>query len=262
MQSTFTGLIGRESELRILTEHIQSGKGIHIYGSDGTGKTSLLLWINANCRYIDSSITPIYCNNGRNLRNILLCISGYFLNQFKKLEFTDRYCRRYEVLKTHQLNSLNIDILKKIIYSCISKHNLCIILDHLDNVTPRINSFLSVLHEKTVVITASRQSWEIRDFKCRGNLGYSLYLTPKLRIENLGREAAFILMENIYHKSSIMVNNPQKFFKQVYQLTKGNPGMILDIFKLSKSGKYVSDGNIALNLLLIDREIEKIEKEQ
>ena len=259
MQSSSINLIGREGQLKSLIEQIRCRKSIHIYGPEGCGKTALLLLVYSNWKSIDRSITPVYCNDSRNLRDVLLTLSLQFLSKFKKLEFTDRFHRRHAFLNPYQLNSLNLNELKKAMYNRLSKRNFCIILDHLENVTPKVNSFLSVLYEKTVVITASRQSWEIRDLNSRGRLEYSLYLAPKLRIENLSPKDAFLLMENIFHKILLKVHNPRKLFAQVYHITKGNPGMITDIFKIAEGGKYISGGNLNLNLLLIDRKIKKLE---
>jgi hypothetical protein len=258
MQSSSINLIGREGQLKTLTEQIRCRKSIHIYGTEGCGKTELLLLVYSNWKNIDRSITPVYCNDGRNLRDLLLTLALQFLSQFKKLEFTDRFHRRHEFLHPHQLKSLNLNELKKAMYNCLSKRNFCIILDHLENVTPRVNSFLSVLYERTVVITASRQSWEIRDPNSRGRLEYCLYLTPKLRIENLSPKDAFLLMENIFHKIPLKVHKPRKLFAEVYHITKGNPGMITDIFRIAERGGYISGGNLNLNLLLLDRKIKNL----
>jgi len=208
MQSSSINLIAREGQLKTITEQIRCRKSIHIHGPEGCGKTALLLLIYSNWKNIDRSITPVYCNDGRNLRDVLLTLSLQFLSQFKKLEFTDRFHRRHEFLHPYQLKSLNLDELKKAIYNCLSKRNFCIILDHLENVTPKVNSFLRVLYEKTVVITASRQSWEIRDLNSRGRLEYCLYLAPKLRIENLSPRDAFLLMEISFIKFPLKFITP------------------------------------------------------
>ena len=259
MQSSSINLIGREGQLKTLTEQIRCRKSIHIYGPEGCGKTALLLLVSSNWKNIDRSITPVYCNDGRSLRDVLLALSLQFLSQFKKLELTDRFHRRHEFLHPYQLKSLNLDELKKAIYNCLPKRNFCIILDHLENVTPKVNSFMRVLYEKTVVITASRQSWEIRDMNSSGRLEYCLYLAPKLRMENLPPKDAFLLMQNIFHKSPLKVHNPRELFARVYHITRGNPGMITDIFRIAEGGGYISGGNLNLGLLLIDRKIENLE---
>ena len=260
MQYTSQRLIGRETESRILIEHIGSCKSIHIYGTAGSGKTALLQWICADLSATGTSLTPIYCNDSRNLRNILLCIASFFLKRFRSLQFADKYHRTHEILRMHQLKSLNINALRKIIYRYLEKGRFCIFLDHLENVTPGINSLMTVLQERLPVVSASRQSWEISDFRFRGNLECPLYTTEKLRIDNLSREKALLLMEDLYLKTSIRLTDKKKFFTHLFKVTKGNPGMIVDIFNLISNGSYISGGNINLNLLLIDREIKRLKK--
>jgi hypothetical protein len=246
-------IIGREKELRIIVSHINGGKHLHIYGSEGTGKSTIIDWIYDNWYEINNLLIPIYCRSSRTLREILLHISGFLLNHFKHLKSIDKYKDTKEIKNLIDIKKLNIRDLKNIIFAYIVKDNFCIILNHLEYVTPKINSFLTALYEKALVITASRQSWEITDYSFLGNLGYCLYLTPKLRIENLSKHDTFSLMKHIVGDNFKEHGN---LFEKVYRITKGNPGLTKKILTKAILPKYFIDGHINLKLIGIALKIE------
>ena len=84
-------IIGRKKEIDILRDYIRCRKNLHIYGLEGTGKSTLLNWSYNNWKEIDSSLIPIFCRSSRTLREILLCITEIFLEHFKNLRIINGF---------------------------------------------------------------------------------------------------------------------------------------------------------------------------
>ena len=180
-------LVGRQKEIGKLLLHISNRRSLHVYSPEGTGKSALLNWAYDNWHTIDHSLIPIYCRSSRTLRQILLYIAGFLLDHFKHLESIDKFKKVKEIEYPSDIKKLSIRHLRNLIFAYLTQDDFCVILDHLECVTPKINGFLTTLYEKALVISASRQSWELSDYSFKGRLDYCLYLIPKLRLENLKR---------------------------------------------------------------------------
>lgn len=70
-------------------------------------------------------------------------------------------------------------------------------MDNLDHMNPKINILLTHLYENAVVISASRQSWEVEDPTDRENPEYCLYRAPKLRIGHLTERDTFLVTKHV-----------------------------------------------------------------
>jgi hypothetical protein len=256
--SGFEPLPYQRKQIRTIINHLKKRRHLHIYGPEGTGKSALLDYVYDNWKKIDNSFIPIYCRNSRTLREILLRISGFLLDRFNHLESIDKFKRVKEIRHTEEIEKLNIRIFSNLVYTYLPQGNFCIILDHLEYVTPRIHALLRVLYEKALVITASRQSWELSDYNFRGKLDYCLYLVPKLRIENLRKKDAFALMENLYDSLKIDVSGKTQMLNDIFHITNGNPKMINEIFKKAQKPEYYKGRELNLKLILLDCKIDKI----
>jgi len=248
----------QREKIEIIKNHIKRRKNLHIYGSEGSGKSVLLDWIYDNWDDDGGTLIPIYCRSSRTLREILLRITGFLLNHFKDLRSIDKFKDVKEIRYPSDLKKFNIRALKNIIFACIQKDRFCIILDHLEYITPKINSFLTALYGKTAVISVSRESWELTDYDFKGKLNYCLYLIPKLRIENLKRSESFTLMENLCGDMNIHVSIKQQIFKDIFHIAKGNPKMIREIVEKANNSEYFNDNRLNLRLLMIDYRINNI----
>jgi hypothetical protein len=248
----------QREKIEIIKNHIKRRKNLHIYGHEGSGKSVLLDWIYDNWDDAGGTFIPIYCRSSRTLREILLRITGFLLNHFKNLKSIDKFKDVKEIRYPSDLKKFNIRALKNIIFACIQKDRFCIILDHLEYITPKINSFLTALYGKTAVVSSSRESWELTDYNFGGKLNYCLYLIPKLSIENLKRNDAFSLMERLYGDMNMDSSMKQQIFKDVFCITKGNPKMIKEILEKAKNPDYFKDDKLNLKLIMIDCRINNI----
>jgi hypothetical protein len=250
-------LVGRQKEIAKLLHHISNRKSLHIYGPEGTGKSALLNWAYDNWHAIDHSLIPVYCRGSRTLRNILLQMALFLLTHFSHLESVDKFKRVKEIQCGSDIKKLSIRALRNVVNYYISLADFCVILDHLEYVTPKINGFLTTLYEKATVITASRQSWELEDYRFKGNLAYRLYLIPKLRIENLSRNDAFVLMEYLYGDLSEKIADKALLLKEIFRMTNGNPKMTVEILSKARKQEYIKNETCNLNLIQIDLMMER-----
>ncbi len=253
----FAAPVGRETELKELLRFIRDRKTLHIYGDEGTGKSALLDCIYDNWREIDNDFIPIYCRSSRTLRQILLYIATFLLDYFKHLESVDKFKQIKEIKCGSDVKKLSIRALRNIVYAYISQANFCVILDHLEYVTPKINGFLSILYERALVFTASRQSWQLADCRFKGNLEYCLYLTPKLHVTNLSRQDAHLLMERLWSMFQLDLSDKAGLFGQLFIISGGNPRMIIEIMRRAGKKPYLRDGKCNLKLIQIDIMIDK-----
>lgn len=245
-------------EIATVREHIRRRKSLHIYGPDGAGKSALIDYLYCTWDEIGASPVPIYCRNSGTLREILVTIAEFLLGHSKKLIITDKYKREKQIVRSADIRTVSIRYLRNLVFPCIKKGDFCVVLDHLEHVTPQINACIGALHERSCVITASRQSWDLKDHSFTGRFVYDLWLIPKLRVENLQRKDALSIMERLYKRLNRKLPNKEDIFNEIFHITHGNPKMIKDI--LDKAGKpdYIVDGKLNLNLIVIDCRIDAV----
>jgi hypothetical protein len=251
------GIVGRKKEFQSLLSSLRDRQSRHIYGPKGMGKTALLDWAHRNWREIEPSLVPIYSRSSRTLREIFLYIAPFLLDYFKHLESVAKFKETRGIRYASDIKKLNIRTLRNLIFSHITLGNFCVLLDHLEYVTPRINGLLTVLQEKAPVISASRESWDLKDYGFRGRLNCALYLTPKLKLEELGRTDIYSLLD-IYSDGIFDSEKDEDLYKEIFHLSKGNPGLAKEIIQKARLPKYRLGENINLKLVMLDLEIEGI----
>lgn len=246
-------LIGRDNEIGLIKSYINEMKSFHIYGPEGVGKTAVLEYICNHWNDHRSPLIPIFCRTSRTLKEILLHIAGFLLQRSRSLENIDKFRRIKEIYRLSDLKAVNSRDLKNIIFNNIGNKKFCIILDHLDCITPRINTFLTPLKDRAVTITASRQSWDIADYLFSARLDYCLWLLPKVRIKNLSRHGSVLLMKQTIGDTFTL---GETLFSEIYRITNGNPELTKKILARAVLPKYLTDGHINLKLIMIDLKME------
>jgi nucleoside-triphosphatase THEP1 len=248
--------VGWGKELAEVLMSVKNRKSLHIYGPGGTGKSALLEWLCDNWQATGNELIPIYCRSSRTLRQILLYVAAFLLDHFKHLESIDKFKQVKEIRYAADIKKLSIRALRNIVYAYIPQDNFCLILDHLEYVTPKINGFLTVLYEKALVITASKQSWELTDYGFKGNLAYCLYLTPKLKLSNLPKEDAYLLMEHLWRRFHMDLPDKTRLFREIFLVASGNPKLIVEIMSRAGREKYWRSGECNFGLIHLDMMIE------
>ena len=251
-------LQGRRREIEIIRDHIQRRESLHLYGPPGVGKSGLLNYIFARWGDIPNPPVPIYCRDSGTLREIILCITNALHSRFKRLKGLDKYQESVELERRSDVEDENILNLRNIAYRYLRSGDFCVILDHLEKLTPRIHACVSALQGFSSVMTASRQTWDsLVDFSSfSGSL--ALWHVPKLKVENLGKDDAFILMQSLYDLLKMNVSGVPGLFNDIYNISQGNPRMIETIFAKAKDNRYVHGGKLNLNLVVIDCRIDEV----
>ncbi len=250
-------LQGRWREIEIICGNIRRRKSLHIYGSPGVGKSGLIRYVLDHWGEIPNPPAPIYCRDSATLREIVLCVVRALLNRFKHLEGLDKYREPVELERKRDVEDENILNLRNIAYRYLKRSDFCVILDHLETVTPRIHSFVSALQGCSSCITASRKAWDLGDFTSySGSL--ALWHVEKLKVENLIKDDAFILMQSLYDSFKMNVSGEHGLFKDIYEISQGNPKMIETIFAKAKDKRYVHNGKLNLNLVVLDCRIDEV----
>jgi len=114
-------IIGREKELQALIAHIMDRKNLHIYGSEGAGKSILLDWIYSKFKELDDALIPVYCRNSRTLREIVLQTAGFLLGHFKHLKSVDKFKNVKKIENPADIRKLNIRVIKNIVFAYMPK---------------------------------------------------------------------------------------------------------------------------------------------
>lgn len=113
-------ILCRQREIRAMISHIEKRKSLHIYGTEGSGKTALLDWLYRNWETLGTSLVPIYCRSSRTFRSVLLNIATHLLGHFKHTESLDTFRRFHGIKCGTDLKKLTIRALDKMIFTHIS----------------------------------------------------------------------------------------------------------------------------------------------
>lgn len=254
-----TTIIARKDEIETLREYIRRRKSLHIHGPEGVGKSALIDYVYRTWDEIGASPIPIYCRDSGTFREILVNIAEFLLRYGVRLISIDEYKRAQLITRSADLKTLSTRYLRNMVFPHIKKGDFCIILDHLEDVTPRINSLLTALHGCSSIITANRQSWDVSDNKSvSGSLAYDLWLIPKLQVGNLTKEDAFTFMESLYGSLNMNVTDKLRLFKDIYEISQGSPKIMKNIFQKTADPKYLHDGKLNLNLIVIDCRMDEV----
>lgn len=192
------------------------------------------------------------------MRDIVVCLAEALLRQAGTLEGSTKYLEPIRIERSLDIRTNNSRDLRNIIVRYLSEGDYCVIFDHMDKITPKIDAYLYALRQHACVITASRESWVIGDHTFSGSLAYDLWLWPKLKLGNLGRKDAQRLMENLSDGMNMMQHARGGFFRDVFHITQGNPGMIRRVLEKARQPKYIVDGKLNLNLIVIDCAIDEV----
>jgi len=236
-------IIGRDREIEIVRDHVRQGESLHVYGPEGVGKTALIDYLCRTWGEIGTSRAPIYCEQSGTLEQILDTIAKTLLSEGKKLVDID-YERRTErlILKPEDLQTVQRRNLRNMVFPHIKRGNFYVILDHLENVTPRTSSFIKALYGCTPVITVSRLNWDEAIMAIAG--ASEPVHVSKLALGNLDKESAFNLMESLLSKHDLLkakVPDSRRLFEDAYAVTQGNLKKIKNMFAKAMDPKCLHD---------------------
>lgn len=212
-------LVGRAKELAVVREHLRAGKNLVVSGSAGVGKTALVR---------EAASDALYCADTSTLKTA----SESLLRQLGlAVSVADNVVRKRALLKA------------------TAGKNCCFIFDHVGRVSPKLLSFLENVHEAHPMIIVTRSlAW-----KETGHLKMILYDFDTLELRNLAEAPARQLIRS--RTAELRLPDVAAFERDVWRLTRGNPGWIVTLCEQAGKGRYVFGGRTDLKLVELDRRI-------
>ncbi len=224
-------LIGRNKERNEIVDAVSQRKNLFLFGLESVGKTCIVKHVleetgGRGVLYSDDCST------------IKTSLAGFL---------------RGDCNATF-LSCQNILSLRKLFYKKIKKENPYLVFDHIGCVGPKFFSYLeNLLDEHPVLFIArSPDTGEI------GDLSLLLYSFDKLEVHNLNRKYAYELITHFIESYRLVIDKTDYFRKEVYRLSRGNPGAIREICQYAGKDVYKVGKEIKFRLLNLDRKIDAL----
>ena len=220
-------LIGRETELRIVREHLRAGRNLAVCGPAGIGKTALVR------AALDGRAAAVYCADTATLKTAcesLLAQLGLAVAE------ADNVQRKRAVLRA------------------LRRRRSVVVFDHVGRVSPKLLSLLESVHGSHPLIVVTRSlAW-----KDIGHLKMILYDFDTLELTNLSEPDARQLVRAQINQLGLTVPNPTEFERDLWRLSRGNPGRIVALCQQANQGHYTFGGHLDTCLLDLDRRIKNL----
>ena len=223
-------LIGRENELKAIGDSIGNKRNIIVFGQEGVGKSAII-----SRALKDNGMEKVLLSENssslkESLKNIIISSGNYNGDIWTK-------------------NTLS---LKKILYALLDKNPEYLVFDHVGRVDPKFYSFLTYLIDRKVPLWVACRGIDKKDI---GHLRLSLYAFEKVPISNLDKEKTSLLIDWHIDMFKMKVANADKFKKEIFHFSKGNPKIVKQLCLLAHDGKYRRNDSLDVHLMDLDRRI-------
>ncbi len=224
-------LIGRDKEKAEIVDAVSNMKNLFVFGPGGVGKTFII----KNVLEVADGMGCLYSENCSTIKTSL---AG-----FLKSDYDPTF-----------LSCQNILSLRKLFYKKVHKKRPYLVFDHIGRVGPKFFSYLeNLLDEHPVLIMArGSDSGEI------GDLSMLLFSFDKLQVRNLNRNRTYELITHFIDNFGLVIDHVDRFRKEVFRLSCGNPSSIREICQYAKKAEYKIGDEIKLSLLNLDRKIDAL----
>ena len=220
-------LIGLETELSIVREHLRADKNLAVCGPAGVGKTALVQ------AALAGRTDAVYCGDTATLKTAcesLLTVLGMTVAE------ADNVQRKRAVLRA------------------LRRRRSVVVFDHVGRVSPKLLSLLDNLHGSHPLIVVTRSlAW-----KDIGHLKMILYDFDTLELTNLSEPDLRQLVRAQINQLGLTVPNPAEFEHDLWRLSHGNPGFIVALCQQAEQGHYIFGRRLATRLLDLDRCIKSL----
>ena len=226
-------LIGRENELKAIGDSIGNKRNIIVFGQEGVGKSAII-----SRALKDNGMEKVLLSENssslkESLKNIIISSGNYNGDIWTK-------------------NTLS---LKKILYALLDKNPEYLVFDHVGRIDPKFYSFLTYLIDRKVPLLVACRGIEKKDI---GHLRLSLYAFEKVPISNLDKEKTSLLIDWHIDMFKMKVTNADKFKKEIFHFSKGNPKIVKQLCLLAHDGKYRRNDSLDVHLMDLDRRISEV----
>ena len=205
-------IVGRSSELQTITEHLEKGTNVIIFGNHGTGKRLILDSIKT-----DKKILTLDDTSGikKSLIYILLYLYENDKEQVAALLFQDFDIKKSEARLSRQSVAYLCDEIKKV----VQPKEYILKIKQFDDITKSSLKVIEHLRDTFVILTAATEI-SISKASFFGNF-------EQVEIKNLNRLQSFELIHKL--SSDITIDDYEIYRNHIWQQTDGNPKAITDM---------------------------------
>ena len=224
-------LLGRGKEIEKIVDVVSQRKNLFLFGEENVGKSLIVKHVLEET----GGKGTLYSDDCSTIKTSL---AG-----FLKGDYDSTF-----------LSCQNVLSLRKLFYKKIQKEKPYLIFDHIGSVGPRFFSYLENLLDEHPVLFIARSSGpeEI------GDLSLLLFSFDKLEVHNLNRKYAYELITHFIESCRLVIDKADYFRKEVYRLSRGNPGAIREICQYAGKDEYKVGKEIKFRLLNLDRKIDSL----
>ncbi len=220
-------LIGRDRELAVVRQHLQSGKNLVIFGKEGVGKTALVRAAMAGMP------EALYCGDTATLKTA---------------------CESLLTQLGLAVSDAGNVIRKRAILQATAGKKRWFVFDHVGRVSPKLASFLDTVREShSMVIVARSIAWA--DI---GHLKMILWDFDRLELAPLSRERASDVLRAEMERLGVRALDREHFEAEVARMSRGNLHVLMDLCRQAVGGRYVFGGRVSTQLLDLDRRINEL----
>jgi hypothetical protein len=204
-----TPVVGRSSELSTVSEHLEKGTNVIIFGNHGTGKRLLIDSIKTNKKILTFDDTG---NIKKSLVYMLLYLYKNDKEQVANLLFKDFDTDKVETRLSRQTVGYLCDQIK----SLVLPKEYVLKIRQFDDVTRQSLKVIDSLKDTFVIITTAK---EISITKAPFFWNFE-----KIELRNLGRVKTFELIHKL--SSDMVIEDYEIYQKHIWDQTDGNPKAI------------------------------------
>lgn len=237
-------LVGRGKEVEELVKLFQKRKSVLLIGHPGTGKTAILRHIYK--QFDDDRHRIIYIEESAPLKDTLIHIAREIHTKYRDLQLYELGDKEEDItqcewkdIKRKVCRLRNRDLAGVTLKSVKGKDYI-IILDHLERVTPTAKSVVEVFLDRACLVG----SYSGYPQSAGSSLKKLWWRFHKVEIKNLTIEEANTLIDYYFEKYNILSEDPRKYKRQIFRVSKGNPLAIKDICHNGSLEKYVDKRHI------------------
>ena len=220
-------LIGRDTDLALVSQHVRTGRNLAIWGAEGIGKTELV------STAVERLPGVLYCADTSTLKTAcesLLTQLGLSL-------------RRADNIRR-----------KRTILEATSGRQFCFVFDQVGHVTPKLLSLSEAVHDSHPMLLAARSlAWTDT-----GHLKMILWDFDRLGLTNLRETEARLLVESKSVRLDLHLPDLPQFARELWRLTRGNPRRIVELCEQAASGRYMFGRRMSTKPLELDCRIDKL----
>jgi hypothetical protein len=226
--------IERVAELHQLQDRIRQRKSMLLFGEQGVGKTRLLQQI------VGDNRDALYVSRGHAPREFLTDL----------VESQDR-ARGSKAKRSRSLQSMSVISLRGTAESALEDGKKFLVIDHVQSPSPALSSMIKEMnyYGRTPIIFAAR-SPHMEDIGLLRSLCTDK--SERLELKNWPESVAMEFANRCVANTQLSADNMQSFLHELVEMSRGNPGAILQMVEMARLPQYRVGDQIKVHVLYLD----------